>query len=189
MRGAVDNAAVAHPLGQALPAVFQEDDPAIHGPGRNGFLQRLTSGLDQVLAPVFSTLDNLAAYFDPTVAPEDFLAWLAEWVGLPLDQNWPVPRQRQLVATAVDLHGSRGTLRGLRDHVALFTGCEVEVSDTTDGVAPGTTEKGGPAARVPSIRVVVTVPAGGAVDRERLERVVTAAKPAHVLHEIKVVGP
>lgn len=178
MRGAVANSPVTHPLGEALPALFQRDE----------FLQKFTAGLDQVLAPVISTLDNLAAYFDPAVAPTDFLAWLAEWVGLPLDENWRDKRQRQMVANAVDLHGARGTLRGLRDHVALFTGYQAEVSDTT-GPASETPDDGGLAARVPSIRIVVTVPADADVDRERLERMVAAAKPAHVFHEIEVVRP
>ena len=47
----------------------------------------LTTGLDQVLAPVFSTLDGLEAYVDPGTAPSDFLDWLASWVGIELDQH------------------------------------------------------------------------------------------------------
>ena len=43
------------PIGEQLPALYADDD----------FAQRFTAGLDTVLAPVFSTLDNLPAYLDP----------------------------------------------------------------------------------------------------------------------------
>ncbi|MGW2874684.1 hypothetical protein ACWDCZ_41715, partial [Kitasatospora sp. NPDC001225] len=67
-RAAVPGLPSPHPIGELLPALFAEDD----------FAQRFTAGLDTVLAPVFATLDNLPAYFQPGLAPADFLDWLAE---------------------------------------------------------------------------------------------------------------
>src|ERR1700730_1144995 len=64
-----------YPIGGLLPALYADDD----------FAQRFTAGLDTMIAPVVSTLDNLAAYFDSRLAPEDFLMWLASWVGAELD--------------------------------------------------------------------------------------------------------
>jgi phage tail-like protein len=177
MRGPIEGLESPHPLGQALPALFQED----------GFTQRFTAAFDEVLAPVFCTLDNLEAYFDPHLAPSDFVAWLAGWVGLTLDEHWPVDRQRALIARAAELYRWRGTARGLVAHVALYTGTEPEVVDSggcewsaTPGAAlPGTTE--------PRLTVRVRVADPSSVDRQRIEAIVAAAKPAHVLHEIEVL--
>ena len=177
MRGLIEGMESPHPLGATLPALFQED----------GFAQRLTAALDEVMAPVFSTLDNLDAYFDPRLAPADFVAWLAAWVGLTLDENWPLARQRALIADAAGLYRWRGTAKGLAAHVALYTGTEPEVLDTgacewsaTPGApVPGTAE--------PRVTVRLRVPDPAAIDQRRLERIVAAAKPAHVIHEIEVV--
>ena len=100
MRGTVGGLLSPHPLGAGLPAVYQDEDP---------FVMRMTRAFDELLAPVIATLDNLSAYFDPALAPEDFVDWLAEWVGMELDDNWPVELRRAVVASATDLLGRRGT--------------------------------------------------------------------------------
>ena len=80
MRAHVPGLASPHPLGDRLPAMYLEDS----------FIQRMTAAFDDVLAPIFSSLDNLEAYVDPELAPEDFVLWLGDWVGLALDESWPV---------------------------------------------------------------------------------------------------
>jgi phage tail-like protein len=173
MRGALDGLPTAHPLEQRLPTVFRDDD----------FTVRFVGAFDEVLAPILSTLDCLADYLDPALAPPDFVAWLAGWVACDLDESWPVQRQRALVARAVDLHRWRGTPRGLAEQVRLFTGGEVTVTDSggcvwsssSGGALPGRT---GPAVRV-------TVLAAG-VDEARLRAVVAGAVPAHVSCTVEV---
>jgi phage tail-like protein len=166
-----------YPLGHALPAIFQDDD----------FTQRWLAGLDEVLAPVFCTLDNIDSYFDPQLAPDDFVSWLASWVGLVVDETWTVERRRQLVAEAAELYRLRGTAKGLAAHVAAFTGVMPEViesggagwSASPDGAMPGDD----------SCSVTVRVAAAaGAIDVERLDRIVAAAKPAHVVHTVELVA-
>jgi phage tail-like protein len=116
-----------HPLGAALPALYQEDS----------FAQRLTGALDEVLAPIFASLDGLPAYLDPALAPDDFLEWLSGWVGVTLDETWPIERRRQLVADAAQLYRSRGTVAGLAAQVAIYTGGEVLVEDNGAAAGPG----------------------------------------------------
>ncbi|MFD5677533.1 phage tail protein, partial [Streptomyces sp. NPDC127040] len=123
-RGALDGLRSAHPLGPALPAVYADDDLA----------QRFVTGLDAMLAPVFTVLDCLEAYFDPALAPADFVDWLADWVGAELGGGEPVEVRRHAVATATALHRRRGTRQGLAEAVRLCF-----------GVAPGITESGGAA--------------------------------------------
>ena len=66
MRGLVDGLRSPHPLGGTLPPIYLEDS----------LTQRITAGLDEVLAPVLNVLDNLDAYLDPALAPSDFYEWL-----------------------------------------------------------------------------------------------------------------
>src|SRR5918997_2793201 len=112
MRGLIADMDSPHPIGMRLPGLYVDDD----------FTQRFVSAFDQALAPIFATLDCLPAYLDPRLAPEDFLDWLAGWVGLPLDESWTLERRRELVSRAVELHRWRGTRRGIAEHVALVTG-------------------------------------------------------------------
>src|SRR5579863_4707536 len=97
MRGAIDGLDTPHPIGGFLPGVYQGDD----------FAQRFCRGLDCVLAPIFTTIDAHDTYFDPALAPEDFLQWLGEWVGVAVDQTWPLDRQRELVAHSCELYSWR----------------------------------------------------------------------------------
>ncbi|SCG00768.1 phage tail protein, P2 protein I family [Streptomyces sp. Ncost-T6T-2b] len=118
-RAAVPGLPSRYPIGELLPALYADDDLA----------QRFTAGLDTVLAPVLSTLDNLPAYVDPALAPADFLPWLASWVGVEADPAWPVELRRAVVAHAVELHRWRGTRRGLVERLRLVCGVHAEVRD------------------------------------------------------------
>ena len=106
-RGLVPRLDTPRPMGPELPALFQDDS----------FAQRLTGAFDDMLAPVFSTLDNFEAYLDAWLSPEDFLDWLGAWVGLELDEALSLERRRQFVAHAHELFRVRGTLAGLRSHL------------------------------------------------------------------------
>ncbi len=160
-----------------LPAVFQDDH----------FTRQFVAGFDDVLAPIFSTIDNRAAYVDPALTPDDFLPWLAGWVGITLAEDWSIERQRSLVANAVHLYHVRGTLDGLRAELHLYTGGDISITES-GGCAwsqrPGTgTLPGEPMPRV-AIRISVDEP-----ERLRLSTVagiVNAAKPAHVAHSIDI---
>jgi len=64
------------------------------------FAQRFPAGLDAGIAPVGCTLDNLAAYFDPRTAPEDYLDFISGWVGIQLEPSWLVRRRREVLLQA-----------------------------------------------------------------------------------------
>src|SRR5262245_2816280 len=167
-----------HPLGSGLPALYHEDDLA----------QRLLAALDEVLAPVVSTLDNLDRYLEPSLAPLDFVEWLAGWVGAAIDESWPAQRQRELVARTARLYRRRGTAGGIAEQVELATGGSVTVRDSGGvgwSTTPGAELPGTPRRRL-AVRVAVGDPA--AVDQRKVEALVAAAKPAHVSHQVEVVG-
>jgi len=181
VRGTVPGLPTPYPMAGLLPAVYQEEDP---------FIQRFTAGLDDVLAPAVATLDSLEAYFDPMLAPDDFLDWLATWVGIAFNENAPRHLHRMAVARAAELHRKRGTVEGLRESLELLTGGEVHVYDS-GGVAwsdrPGAEPPGHP---TPWVQVQVRVPADTEWSipalRSAVEAAVAAAKPAHVQHSVEV---
>ena len=167
-RVAMDELPTTRPLASFLPAMLQADD----------FCVRFTQGLDPVLAPILSTIDNLDAYVDPWLTPPDFLDWLAGWFGVELDATWPEERRRALVANALELARWRGTVVGLALLVQLYTGEGAEIddgggvvsSDDPDAPLPGRARGG----------VRVTYQPGPGVDATRLQRLVRDAVPAHL---------
>jgi len=176
-RGLVKTLISPHPLANTLPALFQEDD----------FTQRFISAFDAALAPVFATLDNLPAYLDSWLAPEDFLEWLASWFGMALDESWSLERRRALVAKAFVFYRMRGTAGGLQAQLELLTGGTIELHETggmATSTAAGAALPGSPNF---ALLVRVTVDDPTTVNAGRLNALVAAAKPAHVTHKVEVV--
>ncbi|MGW0363046.1 phage tail protein [Streptomyces sp. NPDC002990] len=177
-RGALDGLPSPHPLGLALPAVYADDDLA----------QRFVTGLDSMLAPVFNVLDCLEAYFDPALAPADFVDWLADWVGAELGGDEPVEVRRHAVATATALHRRRGTRHGLAEAVRLCFGVLPEITES--GGAAWSAKPLGPfpGAPRPALHVAVRLRAPRPGDRHRLHAVVAAARPAHLPFTAEVLA-
>ncbi|WP_460606713.1 phage tail protein [Jatrophihabitans fulvus] len=177
-RGMVDDLESSAPLGQRLPAVMQ-DDP---------FAMRFVSAFDTAFAPVLATLDDLAAYVDPHLAPDDFVRWLAGWVGVELGDATPPEVRRDLVAGAVELFRQDGTVAALAQAVALVTGgADVEITESGGArwsQVSGTALPGDASA---TVRVRVTAADGASVDRRRVAAAVAALVPAHVVPTVEVV--
>jgi phage tail-like protein len=167
-RGLAPNLINTQPIASYLPAMLQADD----------FCVRFTQGLDPVLAPVLTTIDNVDAYVDPWLTPPDFLDWLAGWFGLELDATWPEERRRALVANALELGRWRGTVIGLAMLVELYTGAAAEIIDGGAVVASDDPTEPLPGTRLGSVTVRYT--GGAGVDGERLRRLVREAVPAHL---------
>lgn len=177
MRGTIVGLPNPHPLGPSLPALYQEDD----------FAQAFLSALDGVLAPVINTLDNLDAYFDAYLTPDDFLTWLGSWVAIAIDDEWSIERRREAVARAVDLYRLRGTAAGLGQQIEIYTGGTVEIVEnggTAWSIDPGG-ELPGSAKPLVVVRVLVSDPK--TIDASRVDALVAAAKPAHVEHRVEIV--
>jgi phage tail-like protein len=177
-RGLVPGLATPHPFGPALPAVFQEDD----------FAQRFVAAFDEVLAPIFCAMDNQDSYLDPHIAPEDFLEWLSTWVGTELDETWPIDRRRELVAKAVELYRWRGTAKALVEAVSIYAVDAPEIEENGGMVwstSPGTELPGKPE---PEVTVRLRVKDPDKIDRARLERLIAASMPAHIVAKVEVVA-
>jgi phage tail-like protein len=181
MRGMVAGLRSPVPMETRLPAVLRDDE----------FMRRFIAAFDDVLAPVLATLDGLHAYFDPQLAPPDFVDWLSEWVGVRMDEEWSVEQRRVIVSRAVAVHRGRGTLSGIAEAVRLtVTGAvDVEVRDN-GGVewapSPGAKLPGRPE---PLLDVRVTTGSAESVDVRRLDAIIASVKPAHIPHRIEVITP
>jgi phage tail-like protein len=167
-----------HPIGELMPAVFQDDPTTM----------RWTDGLDEVIAPVIATIDCLIAYVDPMLAPEDFLRWLAEWFGSDLDENWPLERQRAVVAESVRLYRLRGTAAGLREQLELATGGTIEIADSGGVTASLTPTPAVIEPKMPWVSIRLRVSDPEAVSVATLDGMIRASRPAHVPHALEVVG-
>ncbi len=107
-----------------LPAVYREDAVS------TDFLDRFLSLFDTLRALVGDQVTDIARYFDPKAVPTqpknvagpDFLAWLASWLGMTLQGNWPISKRRELVRQAHRLYALRGTPEGLGLHIELYAG-------------------------------------------------------------------
>jgi phage tail-like protein len=112
-----------------LPGAFAAD------PASADFLARFLGLFDEVRERMLDPIDRLPSLFDPNATPAadqgsagaDFLDWLAGWIGIALDRNWSVARRRRLVDAAPSLFRIRGTVDGLKRHVAVYTGIEPQV--------------------------------------------------------------
>jgi phage tail-like protein len=176
VRGLVADLASPQPLADSLPGIYQEDELA----------RALTRAFDDGLAPIVGTIDNIAAYLDPALTPDDFLDWLAGWVGILPDETWPIERRRAIVAVASQIYRRRGTAAGLTMQLRLLTAGDVEVTDSGGASWSKTPGSKPPGDGSYSVRVRVKPPKKETIDAARLNALVAAAKPAHVAHTVEI---
>jgi phage tail-like protein len=111
-------------LRRYLPAVFGEE------PAGADFADRFLSIFDTTLRSIETIIDEQAQFFDPRSAPADpvgdaridFLSWLATWVGITLDRQWPDAKRREWLRQAGRLFRMRGTRDGLHRQLLLLLG-------------------------------------------------------------------
>lgn len=164
------------PLLQRLPGVLQDDE----------FMQRFVKAFDDAYAPIFATLDSLTCYFDASLAPPDFLDYLATWVGVELDDSWDMKQRRAVIAGAALVHRRRGTSRGIQEALSVGLDAAVDIQDsggctwskTPGGEVPGTSPS--------QVAVRIRAADPSTVDTRRVEALLEATKPAHVRHNYVV---
>ena len=149
-------------------------------------LEALCEAMVSMLDPVDRRLTNLHHYFDPFRAPASMLPYLATWVDLgwlPLrhpddSEGIPVDRFRRLIALAPVFARRRGTAAGLETMLRVATGNDtIQVEDSTsDSLVTR------------PYHLVVRLPARESSNRRLVELIVQYEKPAHLSHEIALIG-
>lgn len=155
---------------QYLPAPFHEDP----------FIGRFLMIFESLLDPIERSIDHVHLFFDPRVTPETLLPWLASWVDLVLNENWPIERRRELVSRASELYKWRGTRRGLSEYIRIYTGIEPIIVESGQ---PGRASAGLPAH---VFKVILEVPDHAQVDRQLLAAIIESEKPAHTAYILEI---
>ncbi len=109
-----------------LPAIFGED------PALGDFLvpfEKILLGPTSDGSALREIIAGLAAYFDPTQAPSEFLGWLAGWVALNLRADLDEAQRRSFIANAVPLYRLRGTKAGLERFLYIYTGLAPTITE------------------------------------------------------------
>ena len=107
-----------------LPAIYQRSDAT----GRN-YVRDVLWIIQHLFGSIESVLDGIHLYFDSYETPEQFLPWLAAWSAMILEPDWPLPKKRRLIKKAMELYRLRGTVRGLKLFISLFTGFEPHLAE------------------------------------------------------------
>ena len=166
-----------------LPAMFADSD----------FMGRFLMIFESVMAPLENVVNNLAYYFDPDATPEELLPWLASWVNVALDESWPVERRRALVRSAVQLFQWRGTRRGLREYLRVYTGVEPEITEEFGGFPLGEASRlglntvlGTGSNNVFTVTIRTSEPES--ISRQQVKAIIEMEKPAHTAYRLIIVG-
>jgi phage tail-like protein len=149
---------------QYLPPMYDE----------HPFLGRFLLAFEGIMAPIEQTVDHFDLYLDSRIAPAFFLDQLASWLGLTLDEKWPLEKRRAVVAEAAELYQRRGTRWSLSRHLEIYTDVTPKIIEPDD--------------RPHHFRVVLRVPSGQTVDRATVERIIQANKPAHTTYTLEITG-
>ena len=107
-----------------LPTIYQRADVN----GQNFFRDFLWI-LQHLFSTIEEQLDIIHTFFDPFEAPEKFLPWLASWSAMVLEEDWPIEKKRRLIRRAIELYRIRGTVKGLKLFISMFTGHEPEIKE------------------------------------------------------------
>lgn len=178
-----------------LPALYHKDE----------LMGRFVMLFESFWAPIEGHIGSLPFYFDPQMAPPDFLPWLASWLNLVLDERWTEEKRRQLLRSAASLYRRRGTRKGLQEYLEIYTGEKAQIVEHRaynlrlgpearlgPGIALGT-------ANVPyTFTVVLCLPpissSGGESEiarqelarRRMIETIIEAEKPAHTCYTLRI---
>lgn len=108
-----------------LPSVFQMSGVGVD----SDFLRRFLWIFHHQYETLQDQVDEMDKLFRPLDTREEFLPWLASWLALTLDADWPVSRKRKLIRRAAELYAIRGTARALRSFLEIFTGLAPEIDE------------------------------------------------------------
>jgi phage tail-like protein len=94
-------------LKRYLPAVYQEDRDSA------SFTERFLANPEGLLTSMEDKIAAVQTLFDPRIVPQETLEWLADWMGVALDEAWDERRRRLFIRHAMEFFQYRGTRHGL----------------------------------------------------------------------------
>ena len=170
-----------------LPALYTDQDE---------FMGRFLMLFDSFWEPTKDRIDHIEYYFDPKLTPPDLLPWLATWVDLVLDEQWPEAKRRQLLSAMVPLYRRRGTRGGLQDYLQIYTGRDVKITEHRAhnfqlgaGTRLGHSVALGKRNVPHTFTVEVSVPPAPSLEaskrrQRKIEAIIESEKPAHTTYTL-----
>ena len=109
-RDAMRSATARRYLSRGLPAVYRD---RIGPTAEDPLVVRWMSGLEEVLDPTVTLIDNLHWHLHPDYAPEAIVRLLLHWLGLHAAHDLPIEGARRVLREAESVAQRRGTRAGL----------------------------------------------------------------------------
>jgi phage tail-like protein len=166
-----------------LPALYRDDE----------MMGQMLLIFESIFKPVENTVDNIALYFDPKMVPEPLLPWLASWLDLTLDSDWPLERRRQLVQSAAELYRWRGTKRGLTEYLSIYTGSTPKISEYIEGMRLdeetmlGINTKLGSSGSGNHFTVIMELNGDSYINIDTIKSIIESQKPAHAAYTLQII--
>ncbi len=171
-----------------LPAIYSEQDE---------LMARFLMLFESFWNPIEQQIDLIPNYFDPHTAPTELLPWLATWVDLSLNDQWPEDKRRHLIRQAVSLYRKRGTKYGLREYLEIYTGRAPEIVELRGvdfklglGARLGPSNALGHANEAHTFIVNLKLPPladRAETERRRMiEAIIESEKPAHTKYRLNI---
>lgn len=184
-------------LFEYLPAIYQADSL---------FLSQLLQAFEDILLGsgdlanpgLEEAIANISQLFDPLLAPEDFLPWLAQWTAFTLRSDLTPNQQRNFLANIIQLYRRRGTLANLQQFLQIFTVGLPVIQDNLPTLQVGVSSHIGVDTYLGSIphyfRVLIAFPSNLAPTVLQRQIAIAVAlieleKPAHTYYELELVFP
>ncbi len=101
-----------------LPAMYREDKQS------RGFLERYLAICGTFFDDMEDNVLAISRFFDVDTVPEEYLEWLAGWLGITGVEGWERDKLRELIRQAPEIYARRGTREGLEMMLALLTGAK-----------------------------------------------------------------
>ncbi len=169
-----------------LPQLFQESTT-----GDNQLLHEFMWIFQQMHDQISGVIDRVPELFRPLDTDERFLPWLASWIALHLETDWPVEKKRRWLRKAPALYSIRGTRLAMLELLEMYVGVRPEIVENEWPFEPFrvgvSSEIGVTSTILPPIALshcfVVKLPlASTAISDDlivRIHRIIQAEKPAH----------
>jgi phage tail-like protein len=152
--------------------------------GEDHFIRQFVALVQEMATGVRQQVEDIPAFVDVHVAPEPFVRWMGQWLGLTVeptivDDEERERRLRRLVEEVGSLFVRRGTRAGLEGLLTAITGEAAHVDDTGGVFRSGQAE---PNAK----HAVVYLNGTGGIDEQALLRLVSAEIPVDVSFEFRI---
>ena len=169
-----------------LPQIYQ-----VQGAQENDLFFRFLWIFQQIHDQIGERIDRVHEIFEPLETPPEMLDWLASWLALHLETDWPEEKKRRWLRYAPALFAARGTRKALEQLLELYLDIRPTIyeNEWPDGAfRVGVTSEIGvtstilPPMNLNAVFVVELPMAPNELSDEmlvRVHRVIQSEKPAH----------